>query len=238
MQLPIFFSAQAATLYEDLTLDEDTSRHVSQVLRMRTGEQLQLTNGKGVLLTAALSTAHKKHSTVKITAVEQILPPAKKIRIGISLLKNANRFEWFLEKAAELGIHGIIPLICERTERQHFRMDRMNAILVSAMLQSRQAWLTELSSPLQLDKLLNDAVHPQGTQKLIAHCMEDAGKKRLQEAVDHPDDVLILIGPEGDFTPAEVALALEHQFTPVSLGNTRLRTETAGVVAAVGLVVY
>ena len=232
MQLPIFFSQQAAALHEDVTLDEDTSRHVSQVLRMRTGEELQLADGRGLLLTTTLTTAHKKHSIVRVIAAEQIPPPVKRMRIGISLLKNANRFEWFLEKAAELGIYGIVPLICERTERQHFRMDRMNAILVSAMLQSRQSWLTELSSPVQLEKFLEDAVHPPGSQVLIAHCMEVPEKIRLQDAMTNSTDVMILVGPEGDFTPKEIELALGHGARPVSLGNTRLRTETAGIVAA------
>jgi 16S rRNA (uracil1498-N3)-methyltransferase len=237
MQLPIFFAMHTAALNEDLPLDEDTSRHVSQVLRMREGEQLQLTDGKGILLTATLTSAHKKHSAVKITAVEQLPRPARKTTIAISLLKNANRFEWFLEKAAELGIQCIVPLICERTERQHFRMDRMNAILVSAMLQSRQAWLTELNAPVQLDKFIKDAGHAH-LQKLIAHCVEAPDKNRLQDALADAQEALILIGPEGDFTPDEISLALQHRFTPVWLGDTRLRTETAGIAAAVILATH
>src|SRR5690606_34006849 len=145
-------------------------------------------------------------------------------------IKNAGRFEWFLEKATEIGISHIIPLICKRTEKSHLKEDRMKTIMVSAMLQSRQVWLPSLSSPVPIAQLVN--TH-QADQKFIAHCMEEK-KQELQKAIDQKArSKIILIGPEGDFTPVEIEIAIENNFIPVSIGYTRLRTETAAMVAAV-----
>lgn len=199
---------------------------------MRAGEQLQLTDGQGNLLTAELTEAHKKHSAVTIIDSNFIEPPPRKTTIAISLLKNANRFEWFLEKATELGISEVVPLSCERTERQHFRYERMHAVLVSAMLQSQQCWLPKLQEPVAFSTFVKEAGNDHA-QKLIAHLVEGQQRNELSKMVDHSSSNVILIGPEGDFTPAEVALALENKFIPVSLGATRLRTETAGITAAV-----
>ena len=236
MSLPLFFTKEIAPLHQHLTLDEDTSRHVSQVLRMRAGELLELTDGKGNLITAEITDAHKKRSTVKITGLSFLERPERKTAIAISLLKNANRFEWFLEKATELGIQEIIPLLCDRTERQHFRLERMQSVLVSAMLQSQQSWLPELHEPLQFSKLMTNEAVINSNQKFIAHCMDGGEKQNLGSVVNKSLSRIILIGPEGDFTSDEVQLALKNEFIPVSLGNTRLRTETAGIVAATLLV--
>ena len=233
MPLPIFFTNSIAPLHEMLELDEDTSKHVAQVLRMREGELLQLTDGKGNLATAQVKTAHKKHTTVTITNAHFVPAPRRKTAIAISLLKNANRFEWFLEKATELGIQIIIPLICEHTERQHFRLDRMQAVLVSAMLQSQQSWLPELVEPVPFEKWITSDSATDGTfQKFIAHCAEDGEKTNFRQQVDHSMNGIILIGPEGDFSGDEIALALQQGYLPVSLGDTRLRAETAGMAAA------
>lgn len=233
MSLPIFFTTAVAALNQVVTLDEDTSRHVSQVLRMQRGELLQLTNGKGTLLTAEIEESHKKRSAVRITNEQRISRTGSTTSIAISLLKNANRFEWFLEKATELGIHQIIPLICERTERQHFRMDRMQSVLVSAMLQSQQAWLPEMPEPQPFKQFIQEA---QAEQKFIAHCMNDDSKRPLRELVNTSLTRMIMIGPEGDFSKEEIELATTHGCMPVSLGSTRLRTETAGIAAAAYLV--
>ena len=132
-----------------------------------------------------------------------------------------------MEKATEIGINEIIPLICERTEKEKFRFDRMNGILVSAMLQSQQTWLPHLHQPTSFDDVIRQASQE---QKLIAHCLPDL-KQQLSSAVPHLSS-LILIGPEGDFTQKEITAAIEQNFIPVALGETRLRTETAGMVAA------
>jgi 16S rRNA (uracil1498-N3)-methyltransferase len=152
--------------------------------------------------------------------------PANEIAIGISLVKNNTRFEWFLEKATEIGMQTIIPLLCHRTEKQHFRYDRMQQICVSAMLQSQQYWLPHLHAPTSFADVLE---MPFNT-KMIAHCLE-TDKKQLSD-LSAETSQLILIGPEGDFTEAEIQAAIAKQFVPIMLGETRLRTETAGVVAA------
>lgn len=228
MQLPIFYTGTTALQNEVITLEEDSSRHIVQVLRMKEGEQLQLTDGLGNLFTAQIISGHKKTTQVRVLSVITQPPPASRVSVAISLVKNTGRFEWFLEKATEIGVSEIIPLICERTEKQHFRTDRMKNILVSAMLQSQQVWLPRLLEPLSFRKAMEQLECP---QKFIAHCLED--KKELREQLLPQTDALILIGPEGDFTREEIDLALLHRYLPVSLGNTRLRTETAGMVAAV-----
>src|SRR6202008_2255087 len=134
---------------KELVLNEETSKHVVQVLRMQNGEQLNLTDGKGNLFTAAIIDNNKRGCVVKVLTNNQQPSTTNKISIAISLLKNTNRFEWFLEKATELGVNEIIPLLCDRTERTNFRHDRMNGILISAMLQSQQCWLPVLHEPIK-----------------------------------------------------------------------------------------
>ena len=133
----------------------------------------------------------------------------------------------FLEKATEIGVNEIIPLLCERTEKEKFRYDRMKGILISAMLQSQQAWLPQLHQPTAFDELVKKATTE---QRFIAHCLPEQ-KQNLLSLIPHRSSI-ILIGPEGDFTEKEIAVALKLNFIPVALGQTRLRTETAGVVAA------
>jgi 16S rRNA (uracil1498-N3)-methyltransferase len=228
MALPFFYKADIDTAAA-IVLDEDTSKHVVQVLRMKTGEQLQLTNGKGMLLTAEITDDNRKRCTVKTISIADVLQAKRHITIAISLTKNASRFEWFLEKATETGIAEIIPLLCDRTEKQHFRQERMNGVLISAMLQSQQSWLPVLHSPAKFSQAIITAT---SRQKFIAHC-EETDKQPLLQQVQPSASQFILIGPEGDFSPAEIAAALSNGFVPVSLGNTRLRTETAGIAAAV-----
>ncbi|HRI21852.1 MAG TPA: RsmE family RNA methyltransferase [Panacibacter sp.] len=226
MALPCFYIDQPVST-GNIILPEETSKHCIQVLRMKTGDQLLLTNGRGNLLTARISIADKQNCMVIVEESKYQPKPGKKISIAISLLKNASRFEWFLEKATEIGVSEIIPVLCQRTERQGFRFERMNNIVISAMLQSQQTWLPVLQAPQQVDKIISGSAY---AQKLIAHC-EEADKKSISDIIVS-NDIQILIGPEGDFTISEIELAACHYYQQVSLGNTRLRTETSGIVAA------
>ncbi|WP_018617157.1 RsmE family RNA methyltransferase [Segetibacter koreensis] len=226
MDLPIFF-IDAFPSDNIITLNEDTSKHVVQVLRMKPLETLQLTDGAGNLLTAQIVDDHKKRCTVKIVERQAVQKKKQEVCIAISLLKNSNRFEWFLEKATEIGVTEIIPLLCERTEKQHFRYDRMKQITISAMLQSKQVWLPVLRQPTDVLKVISSSVYK---TKLIAHCEEEM-KVSLTDFYKE-SDTQILIGPEGDFSNQEIVFALDRAYQPVTLGETRLRTETAGVVAA------
>lgn len=194
---------------------------------MKTGERLQLTNGRGILYTASIVSEDKKKTVVLIEESKNISQSVKKISVCISLLKNANRFEWFLEKATEIGVSEIQPLICNRTEHTRFRYDRMNGILIAAMLQSQQVWLPVLHEPIPFKNIVQRSAY---SQKLIAHC--EAEKKQFINNLPNSPEIQILIGPEGDFTPEEIKLALHNHYLPVTLGQTRLRAETAGVVAA------
>jgi len=227
MQLPVFFEEAIAPKAANYTLSEDTSKHCVQVLRMQPGQQIALTNGRGAMYTAAILKTDKRSTTVKIVGEEALPKLRNHIAIAMSLLKNASRFEWFLEKAVEIGVSEIIPLISNRTEKQHFRHDRMRSIVIAAMLQSRQAWLPKLHEPVLFDKMLQNHHH---SQKLIAHC--EPGAKKTILAVKTGNDTIILIGPEGDFTTEEITKATAMGYVPVTLGHTRLRTETAGIVAA------
>jgi len=248
--LPYFYHASAGTAGDELLLDEDNSRHIVQVLRMKPGEELLLTDGNGALLTAAIIDDHKKKCRVRVKTVTRQLLPKREIGIAIPPLKNASRFEWFLEKATEIGVRAIIPLLSERTERQHTKPERWQSILVSAMLQSQQTWLPKLAEAMPFSQLVasemagqwlsGDGQEKAAPRRLIAHCLE------APRPTDHLADVvraqatastLILIGPEGDFSAKEVEAALAAGFVPVSLGENRLRTETAGIVAATFLCV-
>jgi 16S rRNA (uracil1498-N3)-methyltransferase len=213
-----------------ILLSEDTSRHIIQVLRMRQGAQLNLVDGCGHLLTVEITEEHKKHCNVRVLQIEKKERPPHQVSIAISLLKNTDRFEWFLEKATEIGVSSIIPLVCDRTEKEKFRYERMQGICISAMLQSQQYWLPTLSAPISIDTLIASA---NASLKLIAHCDDTFEKKAIGyfSPLQH-NSSLILIGPEGDFSNREIELAVNSGFKQVALGNTRLRTETAGVVAA------
>ena len=243
MQLPFFYIESVDTATKSIVLDEETSRHIVQVLRMKKGEKLNLTDGKGNLLTAEIILEHKKHCEVKVIDARllQLLRQAsggrrthdsRLITIAISLLKNTSRFEWFLEKATEIGVSEIIPLICERTEKQKFRFERMQQICISAMLQSQQCWLPVLHKPMTYALLFRQEEIANADQKFIAHCIEEEKKSLLNSNIPLSRHSLILIGPEGDFSKDEIELALQYNFIPVSLGITRLRSETAGIVAA------
>lgn len=227
MNLPYFYESLIVKPHN--TLSEETSKHCIQVLRMKEGEQLQLTDGKGNLYTATITNADKQNCEVSIESQTSNQQAATgNISIAISLLKNPMRFEWFVEKVSEIGVREIYPLICDHTVKENFRYERMNSILISAMLQSRQTWLTKLHHPKKFNAFVTEEFD---VLKLIAHCKEDE-KLSINRLDLKNKNSVILIGPEGDFSQSEVDVALTQNFIPVSLGNTRLRSETAGIVAA------
>lgn len=230
MALPFFYTGNYSPSSSIITLDEETSRHAVQVLRMKRGEHLHLTDGKGALLTCEITDEHKKHAQVSVLSSIEHPRPQRLVTVAISLLKNTSRFEWFLEKATEMGVAAIIPLICERTEKEKFRTDRLQGICISAMLQSQQTWLPDLHEPVHFGDIHKWKIS--NGNNFIAHCIPGEKKTLQQYSITTPANYLICIGPEGDFTPDEITMALQQEFKPVSLGETRLRTETAGMVAA------
>lgn len=227
MALPFFYLPDPGP--EDiLYLDEPNSKHAVAVLRMQEGEQVNLTNGNGLLITAVIVAAHKKKCGLKVLSRDMLPRQQSKVTIAISPVKNNTRLEWFFEKATEIGVAEIIPIICQRTEKLHFRFERMQQILVSAMLQSQQVWLPELHEPRPFKSVTELGAY---NGKWIAHCLPEE-RKSLRAVERSGGGQLLLIGPEGDFTADEIQAALAAGFVPVMLGETRLRTETAGMVGA------
>jgi len=226
MSVPYFYEPLIATGMTQFTLSETSSKHCVQVLRMDVGENLEITNGAGGLFHATIQVAHKKNAVVSITSSIQHDRPLQQLQLAISLLKNAVRLEWLFEKATEIGVSIITPLVCERTIHERFKTERMQQIIQSAMIQSQQTWLPVLNEPIQFQQCIKQVT---ATQKLIAHC-EPWNKTSIKSIVPS-NDLLLLIGPEGDFTPAEIEAAIAKDFTPIDLGPTRLRTETASFFA-------
>lgn len=208
-------------------LDPEESRHLLTVLRRQVGDRLRLTDGLGHFFEAEIAEAGKKEAVVRILETVDTPEPAARLHIAIAPTKQIDRFEWFLEKATEIGIHTITPLLCTRSERTTIRTDRLEKILVSAMKQSLQSRLPRLNPLTPFARLVQTASEP---QRFVAWC-PDVPPPHLNALLRPGSDALVLIGPEGDFTPEEVALARENRFVPASLGDTRLRTETAGLAA-------
>ena len=213
---------------KEITLTAEESKHAIKVLRKKEGDILRFTDGKGNLFITEIAIADNKKTCVRIVTSEQ---RAKQhnyhLHIAIAPTKNIDRFEWFLEKATEIGIDEITPIICSRSERKVIKTERGNRILLSAMKQSLKYHLPKLNEAIRLNDFLKQDFEG---AKYIAHC-ED-GKKNELKTVNKAEKYLILIGPEGDFSSKEIELALQNQFKAVSLGTSRLRTETAGIIAA------
>lgn len=220
---PLFYQSELSSDQKIISLDEETRKHIVTVLRMKVGDGLVVTNGKGLSACATILEIEKRNISVALDQFETHQKNSTSISLGISLLKNNTRFEWMLEKVTELGVSEIFPLVTDRTERQHFRKERFEQIIRSACLQSEQYIFPVLHEPVSVEKIIQSDLP---SHRLIAHCY-DSEKTSILKGTE---DCILLIGPEGDFTQSELQLAYEHQFVPVSLGNTRLRTETAGVV--------
>jgi 16S rRNA (uracil1498-N3)-methyltransferase len=235
MASPYFYFANLATMPIQFVLNENSSRHIVQVLRMQTGEELRLTDGKGLSALAKIIDPNKKKCLVQIIEKQQQHPPTRRVQIALSLLKNVSRFEWFLEKATELGISEIIPLKSTRTEKQQFRMDRMQGILESALIQSQQSWMPVLHEPQNFSSCIEKM---QADQKFIAHCGQGTKAKLAEMINTNRSSQIILIGPEGDFTEEEIEQALRANFIAVGLGENRLRSETAAVASAAVLKLF
>lgn len=226
--LPFFFHDDELIADTIVHLDESSAWHVVQVLRMGVGERLILTNGRGAEAEAAIREAGKKSCAVRVESVKQSEPVSPSFHLGIAFTKNAGRNEWLLEKAVELSAASITPLVTARGQKVHTKQERWRTILISAALQSQQVWLPELRGAEALEKVVGQKGE---AVKLMAHCLAERPRQPLPVLLQKGQNVVLLIGPEGDFTPAEITLAEAHGFRAVSLGNTRLRTETAALAA-------
>ena len=212
------------------TLSEEESAHCVRVLRYSVGDEILITDGKGTTYTARITNPHPKHCDFEIISSEKQEPHhAFHLHIAIAPTKNIERMEWAIEKCVEIGVDEITPLLCRFSERKQLRTDRLEKIILSAAKQSLTPYLPVLHELTPYDEFIKEQSQGKG-QKFIAHCYKDE-KRLLKDEIELGRDVLVLIGPEGDFSEKEVADALAAGFVPVSLGNSRLRTETAAVVA-------
>jgi 16S rRNA (uracil1498-N3)-methyltransferase len=214
---------------DSYTLDENESKHSIRVLRMKRGMQVKLIDGKGNLYEGIIAEPDQKKCIIKVESVTRNFEARNyRLHIAISPLKNPERFEWFVEKSVEIGVDEITPLLCRNTEKPGIKPDRIRNIIISAMKQSLKSRATVLNEACTFA----DFARPdhRGTG-MIAHCSSKTERSNIAEVYAKGKDAIILIGPEGDFSEDEIAMAVRRGFIPVHLGRSRLRTETAGVAA-------
>lgn len=232
--MQLFYNAEISPLTESFSFDREESKHIIKVLRKKNDDILFVTNGLGFLFTTKIILASDSKCTVEIVSYEQATPAATQLHLAVAPTKMNDRYEWFLEKATEIGIQEITPIICDRSERKVINRERYEKILLSAMKQSNTLFLPKLNPAIAFKDFIKQK--NEGLQ-LIAHC-EETNKKTLKSVLNTKTNVTVLIGPEGDFSEKEIDLALAQHYIPVSLGNTRLRTETAAVVACHSVVFF
>jgi 16S rRNA (uracil1498-N3)-methyltransferase len=214
-----------ATTYQ---LDEEESKHCIKVLRLKNGDQVNLIDGKGGYYLAEIIDEHPKRTVLNIIDTKKEYGKRNHyLHVAVAPTKNIDRFEWFLEKATEIGIDEITPIICDRSERKEIKKDRSNKIIISAIKQSLKAYHPKLNNYISFKTFISQA---SADLKFIAHCEENK-KSAIADAFKPQQKYLILIGPEGDFSPIEIKLALQNGFVPITLGESRLRTETAALEA-------
>jgi 16S rRNA (uracil1498-N3)-methyltransferase len=210
------------------TLNETESKHCIRVLRLGKGDKISLVDGRGGLFTAVITDPNPRQCAIKVIKSEQKSGLMNfQVHVAIAPTKNIERMEWFLEKATEIGIHRVTPLICQHSERKEIKTGRLEKVMVSAMKQSLKAYLPQLDEPIRFNDFIRLSFDG---QKFIAHC-ENQHSDLLKNLVIPNQNYVILIGPEGDFSTEEIEAAIQAGYQPVSLGNRRLRTETAGVIA-------
>lgn len=222
----VFYTPDISTnLY---TLNEEESRHCSKVLRLTIGDEIYLIDGKGGFYKAKIIEVNKKHVQLQVVEKqEQFGKRNHHLHIAIAPTKNIDRLEWFLEKATEIGIDEVTPIICDRSERKIIKEERLEKVITSAVKQSLTAYHPKLNEAISFNDFMKK---DNSAHKMIAHCM-DGEKVFINQQIAIHQSYLILIGPEGDFTPSELEIALQNGYKPVTLGNTRLRTETAALAA-------
>jgi len=225
--MQLFYNPTITESTEVFSFDKEESKHIIKVLRKKDTDILHVTNGLGYLFTTEITLASDSKCTVKIISFEKAPLSKFRLHLAVAPTKMNDRFEWFLEKATEIGIHEITPIICDHSERKVINIERFDKILLAAMKQSNEVYLPKLNNAVTFKEFIN--LKQEGL-KMIAHC-EETDKKSLKSVLKPNQELTIIIGPEGDFSEKEIALALNNDFIPVSLGNTRLRTETAAIVA-------
>ena len=225
--MQLFYNPEISENTKQFSFNKEESKHIVKVLRKKQGDRLQITNGKGLLFNAEIAISDIKNCLVHIISETQQPKHNYKLHLAVAPTKMNNRYEWFLEKATEIGIDSITPIICDRSERKVIKHERFDKIIQSAMKQSLNYHLPNLNEAVSFK---NFVVQNFEGDLFIAHC-EETDRKSLKQQLKPNQNLTILIGPEGDFSVKEIEMALENKFIPVTLGETRLRTETAAIVA-------
>lgn len=222
----LFYVPELTPTTKSIYLSEDESKHACRVLRLKMNDEVSLLDGVGGVYHARIEEDNPKKCLLQIITVTQETQPAHEVHIAIAPTKNMDRIEWFVEKATEIGMTELTLLICDHSERKIVKIERLEKILISAMKQSKRTFIPKLNAVVTFSEFMK-----QHTQGALAHCEE--GEKKSLQTVCRASNYPILIGPEGDFSSKEIAAAKTNGFDFVVLGNTRLRTETAGLYACV-----
>jgi len=223
--MQLFYNPALDNSFKQFFFQPDESKHIVKVLRKKEGDLLYITNGRGSLFKAELLEADVKKCKAQIIDEEKTLKRLHSLHLAVAPTKMNDRFEWFLEKATEIGVHEITPILCERSERKVIKPERLQKVLQSAMKQSLQHYLPKLNPLVTFEEFVKTQ---NSDLNFIAHC-EDGEKVELKRRLQADKDITVLIGPEGDFSNKEIQQAKENGFSPVSLGRNRLRTETAAI---------
>ncbi|TDO95698.1 16S rRNA (uracil(1498)-N(3))-methyltransferase [Flavobacterium sp. 245] len=232
--MQLFYNPNIDETTQTFSFDKEESRHIIKVLRKKDADILHVTNGQGLLFETEITLASDNKCIVDVLSIKKSEESKFRLHLAVAPTKMNDRFEWFLEKATEIGIQEITPIFCDRSERKAVNAERFEKIILAAMKQSNETFLPKLNPAVSFKEFIKQK--NTGLQ-FIAHC-EETNKKSLKEALKPNENVTLLIGPEGDFSEKEIALAIENNFQPVTLGNTRLRTETAAVVACHSVVFF
>ncbi|APY12606.1 16S rRNA (uracil(1498)-N(3))-methyltransferase [Seonamhaeicola sp. S2-3] len=225
--MQLFYNPNITENTKQFTFPKDESKHIVKVLRKNTGDTLHITNGNGWLFKAELTIPNINKCLVTITSKAKQPTRDYKLHLAVAPTKMNDRYEWFLEKATEIGIDTITPIICDHSERKVIKPARFERILQSAMKQSLNCYLPKLNEAISFKDFIKQDFNG---NLFIAHC-EETNRKSLKSQLKPKTEITILIGPEGDFSTKEIEMALANKFIPVTLGDTRLRTETAAIVA-------
>ncbi len=226
--MQLFYNKTLTEFSTEIKFSREESKHIAKVLRKKEGDTLYITNGFGFLFCAQIILSNPSQCIATIHSFEKQEHRKYKLHLVVAPTKMNDRYEWFLEKATEIGIDEITPVICDHSERKIIKTERFERILLSAMKQSLQLYLPKLNPVISFSNFIDEK---KDGQLLIAHC-EETKKQSLKDILQLQSNTIILIGPEGDFSSKEIELALASGYTPVTLGETRLRTETAAIVAA------
>jgi 16S rRNA (uracil1498-N3)-methyltransferase len=225
--MQLFYHPDLTTETTECFFGQEESRHIVKVLRKKKGDELMVTNGRGRVFKGTIREASLNSCEISITSHEKTVRPMHRLHLAVAPTKNSDRYEWFLEKATEIGIDEITPIICDHSERKIIKKERLEKVILSAMKQSLRTYLPRLNPAVTFEEFLEQDLPK---RRFITHCQEDE-KVDFKRRLEPDKKILVMVGPEGDFSEAEIDIAKSKGFIPASLGEYRLRTETAAILA-------